>query len=235
MAGYLIEFRVRGYAKRYAKSLIYELGKRFKVRGMTHKNPVPHITLYGPFTTNNEGKMVSEIENVCKKSPKIYFSFRGFNYFNNSANKVIYLDICPSEELKKFRYDLASNLKDITSTISKEDKKDKENFKFHSTLAFKDIDNKFGYIWKHINTKKKPNIRQTLLRVTILKNGKILYEYDFLQRRLLNRRRALDKRTFRETIKRLKQKEIKTDNLPNKSQGKTIFEKIKSFLWMRTK
>jgi 2'-5' RNA ligase len=231
MTSYLIEFRVRGYAKRYAKELIFDVGRKFRVRGMTHKNPVPHITLYGPFNTNNEKKVISEIQNLCRKYDRIYFSFRGFNYFNNSTNKVIYLDITPSLELKRFREELALKLKPITSTKSKEDAKNKENFKFHSTIAFKDIDNKFSSIWSHIDNKKKPNIRQTLLRITILKNGRILYEYDFLQKRLLNRRQALNKQIFRETIKKLKQKSYPSNIIETKiikPKEPTIWMKIKS-------
>ena len=233
MTSYLIEFRIRGYAKRYAKELIYYVGKKFKVRGMTHKTPVPHITLYGPFNTNNEKKVVSEIQNVCRRYDRIYFSFKGFNYFNNPSNKVIYLDIAPSEELRIFREELSNKLRPITSTKSQEDKKNKEKFMFHSTIAFKDIDNKFNNIWNHINYKKKPNIRQTLLRATILKNGRILYEYDFLQKRLLNRKQALSKQVFQETIRRLKQRSFLSN--AHKSQvvnpkELTVWGKIKSWL-----
>ena len=45
------------------------------------------------------------------------------------------------------------------------------------------------YISKH----KPKQINQHLLRVTILKNGRILYEYDLIQERLLDRRQAKNK------------------------------------------
>jgi 2'-5' RNA ligase len=202
---------------------------------------VPHITLYGPFDTNNEHRMVSSIQSLCRRYERIYFSFRGFKYFNNPQNKVIYLDILPSEDFKKFRHSLATELRSITQTISKEDRKSQDDFIFHTTLAFKGIDNKFKEIWQYLDSIEKPNIRQTLLRLTILKNGKILYEYDFMQRKLLNRSQALNRQVFRRTIEILKQQprpskdsqtEIQTEIVPKQQMSwldkiKALFRQIK--------
>jgi len=44
------------------------------------------------------------------------------------------------------------------------------------------------------------------LRITILRNGKILYEYDLMLKRLLNRRQALSKRIWKKTILRFEMK-----------------------------
>lgn len=234
MAHYLIEFRLRGFAKKYSQELIKEIGKKFRVRGM--KGKVSHITLYGPFSTNNEKRVVSEVLNLCRKYDRIYFSIKGVDYFDNSVNKTIYLDIIPSEKFKTFRFELASKLNKITSTESKEDSKNKENFKFHSTIAFKDINLKLVQILRYLKNRKHPNIRQTLLRLTILKNNKILYEYDFLLKQLLNRRQALNRQIFRETIKRLRQmKYPQKIKLPLVTKKLTIFEKIKSFLGVKIK
>lgn len=202
---YLVEFRVQGYAKRYSKELIYSISRKFRVRGMTRKHAVPHITLYGPFNTRNERTVISKFHYVCAKYNRILFSFEGFNYFNNPNGKVIYLDIEPSQELINFRYELSQILQNFTYTNSVEDKKGKDGFKFHSTLAFKDIDRNFNEIWDYVNSKDKPHIKQTLLRVALLKNSKILCEYDFIQRRLFNRKLALNRKVFRRTIMLLKQ------------------------------
>lgn len=230
MANYLIEFRVRGYAKKYARQLMYEIGHKFKVRGVTKGSAVPHTTLYGPFTTNNESRVVSSVQNLCSKYNRIYFSFRGFNYFNNHQKKVIYLNIVPSNDYRQFRYDLASVLRPITSSNSIEDRKSKEDFVFHSTIAFKDIDRKFNDIWSYIKNKERPNIRQTLIRVTVLKNGKILYEYDFLQKKLLNRRQALSREEYNKTIEILKQQSRPEDiDEEDIKTNQTLWEKLKRF------
>jgi len=230
MAHYLIEFRLRGFAKKYSQNLIKEVGRKFRVRGM--KDKVSHITLFGPFTTNNERAMVSEVLNVCKQYDRIYFSIKGVDYFNNPTNKVVFLDITPSEDLKQFRQHLSSRLRNIVSTKSKEDSKNKDDFVFHSTIAFKDVGSKLNSILNHLKNKKHPNIRQTLLRVTIIKNGRILYEYDFLLKQLLNRYESLSKRIWLRTISILKQRPrppLITKKTETTKHEKSLWNKIKSF------
>ena len=39
MALFLIEFRLHGYAKEYTKGLIYDVAKKFRVKGVTRKRP----------------------------------------------------------------------------------------------------------------------------------------------------------------------------------------------------
>ncbi len=204
MAVYHIEFRIRGRAKKYAKTLIYDVGKRFRVRGVTRRHVVPHISLYGPFLTRQQSEVVRRVVDVCSKYHSVPFIFQGFDYFDNTSNKVIYMNIVPSKDLTNLRYELAKALLPITSSKSNEDRKNKEDFKFHSTIAFKDIDTKFNAIWKYIRQKDRPNIRQCLLRVTMIKNSKILYEYDLIQHKLLNRREALSRQIFNETIRRFR-------------------------------
>jgi 2'-5' RNA ligase len=218
MATYHIEFRIRGRAKRYAKTLIYEVGRHFRVKGMTHRHVVPHISLYGPFLTRQERQVVAAVAKVCSRYRLVPFTFRGFNYFDNATNKVIYLDIAPSEVLVNLRFELARALQPITYSKSNEDKKTRADFKFHSTIAFKDIDNKFRDIWRYMEEKEKPEIKQHLLRVTIIKNSRILYEYDLMQQKLLNRRQALDKHIFAETIRILKSRVYAQEGISEKQK-----------------
>ena len=202
MANYLIEFRLHGYAKKYIKGLIYEVARKFRVRGVTRKRPVPHITLFGPFTTRYEKRMIVEVANVGRKYFLVPFRVKGFNYFDNETNKTIYNDIGFSEKLEQIRWEIAERLLKITQTKSVHDVK--KNYSFHSTIAFRDIDRRFPKIWEYIKSKEEPNINQYLLRITILKNGKILHEYDLMQKRLLSRKEALDRIIWNRTITILK-------------------------------
>ena len=77
-------------------------------------------------------------------------------------------------------------------------------FREGGPFAFRDIDRKFPKIWEYIKSKEEPNINQYLLRITILKNGKILCEYDLMQKRLLSRKEALDRIIWNRTITILK-------------------------------
>ena len=86
MKHYLIEFRFHGYAKKYAKRLIYDVGKKFRVKGVIRKKVVPHITMFGPFTTRNEKKIVSAVANVAQNYTLVPFTVKGFNFFSINGN-----------------------------------------------------------------------------------------------------------------------------------------------------
>lgn len=218
MPHYLIEFRLHGYAKKYVKTIIYDVARKFRVKGITRKRPVPHITLFGPFTTRNQKKLVSSVVSAGKKYDLVPFKIKGFNHFRN---EVIFLDIEPSNKLKKLRRDLAKGLLKISRTKSF----DKSfNFSFHATVAFKDIRRKFSKIWNYIKQKEELNIKQHLLRITIIKNSRILYEYDLLQKRLLNRNQAKNKGLWKKTIRLLKQKTKDFSQDLDEKEG--VWEKI---------
>ena len=209
MVHYMIEFRFHGYANEYAERLIYEVARKFRIKGITRKKAVPHITLFGPFTTSYEKKMVSEVINIAEKYTLVPFKVKGFNFVDNATNKVIYLDTEPSEELKQLRFELSNRLRKITNTKSSQDRKSKNKFHFHAPIAFKDIDKKFDQIWSYLKKKEEMDIdiNQYLLRITILKDGKFLCEYDLLLKRRLNRIQALSKHIYRQTIDTLKKEQ----------------------------
>ena len=100
MAGFLVEFRLHGYAKDYAKELIYSVARKHRVKGVTRKRVVPHISLYGPGETKDIRKVVSAVERVGRKHTLVPFRIKGFGFFDK-VPKVIYLDISPSEELEE--------------------------------------------------------------------------------------------------------------------------------------
>jgi 2'-5' RNA ligase len=203
MPQYLIEFRFHGYAKRYLKGAIFEVARRFHVRAVTRKRPVPHISLAGPFETRDIKRVIMDVKSVAKNYDLVNFKLKGFGYFNNPNGKVIYADIEPSKELEELRWELAQRLMKYAELKEWDRKK---NFSFHATIAFKDIDRKFSDIWRYLQNIEIPNINQYLLRIAILRNGKILYEYDLMLKRLLNRREALSNRIWKKTILRFRMK-----------------------------
>lgn len=222
---YLIEVRFHGYAKKYTKNLIYDVARKFNIKGVTRKKAVPHITLFGPFQTRQENKLINEVISVGQQYNLVPFKIKGFDFFDNKKGKVIYLDITPSEKLKSLRRELAYKLFKISSTKPFDADHD---FAFHATIAFKDIDNKFDKIWNYIIKKQEPNINQHLLRITIIKNDMILFEYDLMQKRVLNRNQSLNKLYWNKTIELLKQKT--SDFNYDLEESETIFDKIKHFL-----
>ena len=151
---FLIEFRLHGYAKAYARELIYDVARKFKIPEVA----VPHITLYGPAETENIGKVVHEVKRIGRKYALIPFKTKGFHNFNN---KVVFLDITPSKLFEEFRWELAQTLNNKMNELIIQAPLPKDTnpkFGFHSTIVFKDIDAKFPKIWKYIKSVEEPNI-----------------------------------------------------------------------------
>jgi 2'-5' RNA ligase len=202
MANFLIEFRMHGYAKEYAKDIVYSVAKKFRVRGVTRKKIVPHISLYGPGRADDIRKVIPAVEKVGRKYSLVPFKVKGFGYFDKTP-KVIYFDISPSKELEDLRWELSQELRKVSAGQSWDNRR---NHSFHATIAFHDIDAKFNLIWSYLKSKEEPNINQHLVRITIIGHRqRIVCEYDLVLRRLLNRRQALSKFWWRKTINRLRE------------------------------
>jgi len=202
MTHFIIEFRMHGYAKEYAKDIVHSVAKKFGIRGVTRKRVVPHISLYGPGKSNDIRRIISAVEKVGDKYTLVPFKIKGFGYFNKTP-KVVYFDINPSQELEDLRWELSQELRKVSSGQSWDSRR---NHSFHATIAFRDIDPKFNGIWSYLKGREEPNINQHLLRITVLgTGGRIAYEYDLVLKRLLNRREALSKYWWRRTINQLRE------------------------------
>jgi 2'-5' RNA ligase len=203
---FYVEFRLHGYAKAYAKRIIWSIAKKYKVKGITRNRVVPHIGLYGSGELGNKrdiNKVISIIERVGQKYTLVPFKIEGFGYFDETP-KVIYLAINPSKELQELRWELYQGLKEVSSCQS-HDRHSKTKFKFHGTIAFKDIDRKFKRIWFDVKSIKEPDINQYLLRITVIgARSRIVFEYDLVLKKLLNRKQALSRYWWGKTLNRLK-------------------------------
>ena len=99
MVHYLIEFRFHGKAKYEIKKLVYDINRRFR---LGYKRAIPHITLAGPFYSNDEKRLIGDFNRLCSRSHLMSFEIDGFSVFENS--KVVFLDVKPSKELEEFRW-----------------------------------------------------------------------------------------------------------------------------------
>ena len=224
MTHYLIEFRFSGYAKQSIKELKANITKNF---GVTRKKIIPHISLAGPLYTRDEKRLVKEVVNVCKKYYLVKFKIDGFDNFEN---RVIYVKIKPSEELEALRLEIAERLYKFC------DLKDHDlepEFAFHATLVLKDIQRKFDRIWKYLQTWKIPEMNQYTLRVSIIKDSKILAEYDLILGKLLNRSESLDRDIRKKTMKKL-EKELEKTRDPSKRKFQEIQSNEKIFVFSDT-
>jgi 2'-5' RNA ligase len=193
-AHYLIEYRFQGSSKYEIRGMINHLKKKFHLP--SSGKAVPHISLVGGLTTSNEGRLIKDFVSICSKTPLCKYTVDGFGYFENETG-VIYINIKPNENLKTFRWTLAQCLTDYCKLKAFDYKQD---FKFHATLAMNLNERDFSRLKKYIDTQPEPKYKQVLIRATILMNSRILCEYDFLQRRLLNRNEALSRSQLTKTL-----------------------------------
>ncbi len=239
MTHYLIEFRFQGKEKAEIKQKIYALDKKFNLGFVKSKKPIPHISLAGPLTTNKERKLIQDFESICSSTPFCSFKVNGYGFFEEKG--VVYIRIDPSEKLKLLRWELSQRLAPYCELKDFDHEKE---FIFHATLALKLSGPEFRKIKRHIEESENPKFKQFLVRATLIKNQRILCEYDFLQRKLLTRSEALDRNQYSHTMRLLREffagkydpdqnlgtySAINTSEKPS-SQKTTTLQKIKEIV-----
>ena len=190
MTHYLIDIRLMGSVKHQIRNLSNHLSEKFN---LGDKRVIPHITLAGPFSTHNEKKLIVDFTRICtnqKESPK--YEVGSYGFFDDS--KVVYVTVTPDENLKQFRYQLSQALSPYC-LLRKYDLDSADEFRFHSTLAMKLDWLTFQRIKWHFRGQKSVIYRHHPIRATLLRNSKILCEYDFIQYRMLSRAQALSRAT----------------------------------------
>jgi len=141
MAHFLVEFRLQGYAKEYAKwarTRTFREARKLGVTRLRQTRFVPHITLFGSAEAHNLPNVVREVERVCQKYTRVPFRLgvkRG--EFQKEDANWLYLDVDPSPELEQFRYELAQGLVGLERTIQDTCKPHDRNsqYKFHCSIG----------------------------------------------------------------------------------------------------
>jgi calcineurin-like phosphoesterase family protein/2'-5' RNA ligase len=223
MARYLIEFRFFGQVKQEMRSLIYAVDRKFRLHKTNRRRPVPHITLAGPFRTDREQRLVRDFKRLCRESDLMRFRIGGYGTFDETS--VVFVDIAASQELDAFRWRLSQTLKPYCELTKHDLEKD---FAYHATIAMKIPPSKFKSIKTYVLNQKPVDRNHILTRVALLKNSRILYEYDFLQKKLLTRDQALSREYGRKTRALLSKqlgREPRPDRIPRVQKG--LLERIK--------
>ncbi len=192
---YLVEYRFMGNIRQMIRKMIFDLKDRFKIVESTKKRVVPHITLAGPFQTDSENRLCQDFIDLCAHYPPMDFSVKGFGCF--PKQKVVFINIEPGVNLDNFRLNLANRL---TGYCSLKHWDLYQTYNYHATIAMKLTDEIFLKIIKHIQNTEYLEFKNHVLRITMLKNSKIMYEYDLVQRRVLDREEALDRNLYRVTL-----------------------------------
>ena len=206
MSKYLIEFRFHGHTKKKIRELREIIANNYNAE-LGRRKEVPHITLVGPCRTRDGKRLAREVQNVVEKYDIVSFRLDGFGMFKDRA---IYVKIAPSSELIEMRNEIVKRLEGFCSLQDH----DHTPYMAHATLVMNthfhkntDIRRKFGAIMKFLGSWKIPEIRQNVLRVTILGgDSKIVCEYDLMLKKMLSRREALSRELFGKTLSVLKER-----------------------------
>jgi len=111
----------------------------------------------------------------------------------------IFVKVKPDKKLLNFRKELMYKLKTYCRI-----KDFSRSYKPHTTIALRMGLLNFFAIWLFLKLKTRPIFTNRVMRVTLLKGNFILYEYDFLSRKLLNRRQAKSRKVLSNTFRKLK-------------------------------
>lgn len=195
---YLIEIRYFGKAKHQIKEYISDIDNRFNLR-KGHK--VPHITVIQPFTTHKQKFLISDFKKICSKYNKIQFTVDGFGAF---PCFVVYAKIKPSDDLRRLQEELFTNLRSYCRFG-----KTYSSYKPHTTIALSMGFVKFFRIWFYLLRKPKPIFTNHVMRVTLLKDRKILKEYDIYTKKILNRNQSKSGKVLKNTFTKFKQSKNK--------------------------
>ena len=199
MTRYLIDIRLMGSVKRQISSLSNHLAEKF---GLGDKLVIPHITLAGPFSSRDEKKLVEDFARICTGQDGIpKYEIGNYGFFEES--KAVFVTITPDENLKQFRFRLSRALLPYCS-LRDYDQDSADDFRFHATLAMKLDWLTFQRIKWYFRNQENVVYRHHPIRATLLRNSKILCEYDFLQNRMLSRAQAQSRATMKRDAEILK-------------------------------
>jgi 2'-5' RNA ligase len=188
-----------GSVKHQIHTLSSHLAEKFS---LGNKLVIPHITLAGPFSTSNEEQLMKDFTRVCTNQAEIpKYEVGGYGFFKDT--RVVFVTITPDENLRQFRYQLAQALLP-NCTLRNYDRDSADSFRFHATLAMKLDWLTFQRIRWYFRAQKPVTYRHHPIRATLLRNSRILCEYDFIQGRMLSRAQAQSKATFMRDLDILK-------------------------------
>jgi 2'-5' RNA ligase len=197
LPAYYIQFRFRGSSGAVIRKLIDEISHAYDLET---RRVVPHITFAGPFNTKDETRLISDFNTLCQNSLIFDFEVNGYGLFEEK--KVLFLDVHASKAMQKLRRRLSAKLRTYCELSSFDFE---HNFAFHATIYRNLPENKYVVVREQIRNKPSVQFRHLVARLTLLKNGLILREYDFFLRQLLTREQALSKQMYDQTMNLLMQ------------------------------
>jgi len=176
---YYIGFILRGSIGSQIRDLIDDIDRDCRLTNINAKKPNPHITLVTPFETKKEKRIVNDFYEVCSNFSIIDFKLGPFGDFKK--NSVVYIEIIPSMNLNNFRLALVNK---FSRYCDLDYVNYNEIYYFHITLAKRLKNYELKRIKKYLLHIPQFNGIFHILKVAIIKNGKVFCEYDFLSKKM---------------------------------------------------
>ena len=128
----LVDIRQMGSVKHQIPNLSNHLQEKFNIGD---KLVTPLTTLAGPFSTQDEKKLIEDFTRICSNQKEIpKYEVGSYGFFDGL--KVVFVTIPPDDNLKQFRYQLSRAISPYCS-LRNYDLDSADEFRFHSTLATK--------------------------------------------------------------------------------------------------
>ncbi len=168
-----MKYFIEVWLRGYAKDKIREIS--LKDSESFH----PHVTLVRPFDLLvSEDKIKSIVIEFCKGKDPIQFNLKGKGNFG----EIFYIPVVDAEELLEFSNGLEKVLEGNVQFVEKHG----DSKILHATVG-----SDFSYCEK---------IKQHMLRLTMIRDKKIWFSYDFVTQQELSRKESLDKLKWYETV-----------------------------------
>lgn len=195
-APFLIEIRTGGDLKEYFRDIIYELQREFGVSGAARPRAVPHITMFGPYDTNQGRTVKRALLDIFEDFDSVPYRVDGFGAFRR--NRVIFARVIPSEELRELRREIVRRLRPITYNYQSHDLADW--YDFHITLAYKDVGDEFRAILNYLTGEYDPSFDAYATRITSLRRRSMMWEYDLPRGKVLSQGEATSRASWERTM-----------------------------------
>lgn len=205
---FLIEVRPDTRVKQYLRELVDDVQTRFDVHAKASGHVVPHLTLYGPFSADGYGPVLSALRSACEQFSIVPYRLDGFCHFRRD---VIYVDIATSPALRSLRRAIRDELAP-NSNPRYSRRESASQYQYHMTIAYKDIGDQFAEIWDYVTDHYDPQMETYAHRVTFLNNRRIIKEWDLPTGEFLDSDMATSRQSWERTMDALDRERTPSDH-----------------------
>lgn len=141
----------------YQRELRQKIAANFGLDGIANPQVPAHVTLKYPFPVENLEVIKQAVQEFSLAQPRTKWLIKGFNYFDTSNDYVIFIDVLPSEAMRKAHASFLEQLKKFEWV--KWGAFDHASLHYHVTLGSRGINSEnFAPVWSFINQQPSLNI-----------------------------------------------------------------------------